>query len=185
MEQEELGHGSYGEVFKVDGKAVKSFSKVSHLIQEYVALKYLENCKYIVHTSGLDLQELKLYMVLYDSSLRKWIEDSKKDRDGVLFEEIIKIIHDILLGLIELHDRSLAHGDLKPSNILVRNNPLGAVLGDCGFVSIAKYAKVERTAAIYRDPVIDEDVPSPPYVPGVLLVAASSPCCEAEASYRS
>jgi serine/threonine protein kinase len=29
---------------------------------------------------------------------------------------------------------------------------LKAVLGDCGFVSVAKYAKVDRTASIYRDP---------------------------------
>jgi hypothetical protein len=36
-----LGSGSYGQVIVRDGKAVKKFSKLSHLIQEYMALKYL------------------------------------------------------------------------------------------------------------------------------------------------
>lgn len=151
-----LGQGSYGEVSVRDGKAVKRFSKLSHLIQEYLALRYLNDCNYVVHSKGVDFANLELHMELYGGSLRKWLED-KRYHQGTSHEEIIKILHDILLGLIELHDRELAHGDLKPGNILIRNMPLKAVLGDCGFVSVAKYAKVDRTAAIYRDPIISHD----------------------------
>jgi serine/threonine protein kinase len=89
-------------------------------------------------------------MDLYDGSLRKWLED-QRTHGGPSRDNIMKILHDILMGLIELHDRNLAHGDIKPGNILVRNRDLKVVLGDCGFVSMAKYAKVERTAAIYRE----------------------------------
>lgn len=151
-----LGQGAYGEVSVRDGKAVKKFSKLSHLIQEYLALRYLNDCNYVVHSKGVDFVNLELHMELYDGSLRKWLED-KRHKQCTSHEEIMKILHDILLGLIELHDRELAHGDLKPGNILIRSHPLKAVLGDCGFVSVAKYAKVDRTAAIYRDPIISHD----------------------------
>lgn len=151
-----LGQGTYGEVSVRDGKAIKKFSKLSHLIQEYMALQYLDDCNYIVHTSGANFGALELSMKLYDCSLRKWLEE-QRDHNGAKSNDLMKIIHDILMGLVELHDRHLAHGDLKPGNILIRKNPLGAVLGDCGFVSIDKYAKVDRTASIYRDPVINHD----------------------------
>ena len=154
-----LGAGSYGQVSVRDGKAVKKFSKLSHLIQEYMALRYLDDCNYVVHSKGVDFGNLELYMELYDGSLRKWLEDKALTRatNDINHEDIMKILHDVLVGLVELHDRELAHGDLKPGNILVKNNPLKAVLGDCGFVSIAKYAKVDRTAAIYRDPIVSHD----------------------------
>lgn len=151
-----LGQGSYGQVTTRYGKAVKQFTKLSHVIQEYTALRYLSDCKYVVNVKGVDFAKLEITMELYDYSLRNWIEEMR-DKGGPCKEDKMKIIHDILMGLIELHDRSLAHGDLKPGNILVRKSPLKAVLGDCGFVSIAKYAKVDRTAAIYRDPVISHD----------------------------
>lgn len=152
-----IGRGSYGEVSIKNGNAVKKFTKLSHLIQEYIALRYLDDCKYIVHSKGADFARMELHMKLYDSSLREWLDNQRAKDNGISQSDIMKILHDILMGLVELHDRELAHGDLKPSNILVANNPLKAVLGDCGFVSIAKYAKVERTALIYRDPVVNHD----------------------------
>ena len=151
-----LGQGTYGEVHVRDGKAIKKFAKLSHLIQEYMALQYLSDCSYVVHTRGANFPNLELHMELYDCSLKKWLEE-QREGDGIRREDIMNILRDILRGLVELHDRELAHGDLKPGNVLVRKKPLGAVLGDCGFVSIAKYAKVDRTAAIYRDPVVSYD----------------------------
>jgi serine/threonine protein kinase len=152
-----LGSGSYGEVSIRNGVAVKKLSKLSHLIQEYIAIRYLKDCKYIVHDKGVNFSRLELYMELYDGSLRKWMEDERKLNVDISRDNIMKICHDILMGLSELHDRGLAHGDLKPGNILVRRSPWKLVLGDLGFVSVAKYAKVDRTAEIYRDPVIDHD----------------------------
>lgn len=160
-----LGRGSYGEVSVRDGKAVKKFSKRRHLIQEFTALKYLEDCNYVVHSKGVDFENLELYMELYDCSLRKWLEDNEEERSNKLI-----IIRDILLGLVELHDRELAHGDLKPGNVLIRKTPLKAVLGDCGFVSVAKYAKVEKTAPTYRDPNVGHDSGHDMYSFGMCLL---------------
>ena len=150
-----LGKGTYGQVSIRDGKAVKNYARLSYLIQEYMALQYLADCRYIVHTEGVDFLRLELHMQLYDCSLRIWLEE----HDGHMASrrDMMKIFHDVLCGLVELHDRKLAHGDLKPGNILIKRSPLRAVLGDCGFVSIDKYAKVERTARAYRDPVIGHD----------------------------
>ena len=176
-----LGHGSYGEVVNRDGIAVKKFSKLTHLIQEYMALLYLSDCKYVVHAVNVNFMENELHMELYDCSLRIWLENNGHRGDMSLVEDIATdvsrygrsisiIIHDICMGLVELHDRNLAHGDLKPGNILVKVKPLKVVLGDCGFVSISKYAKVDRTAAVYRDPIIDHDVTHDMFSLGVCLL---------------
>ncbi len=167
-----IGKGSYGEVTVKDGKAVKKFSKLSHLIQECAALKYLHDCDYIVKISGVNFHKLELHMNLYDCSLRHWLEENsdRSDNSEDFKADLMKITHDILIGLIELHDRGLAHADLKPGNILICKKPLGAVLGDCGFVSIAKYAKVDRTAAIYRDPKIEFNITHDMYSLGLILL---------------
>lgn len=166
-----LGEGSYGKVYVKDNKAVKKFAKLAHVIQEYIALKYLEDCSYIVHTKGVDFTNLELHMDLYDTSLRKWLWfEDKTTRDGKKHSEIMKVTHDILCGLVELHDRELAHGDIKPGNILIQKSPLKAVLGDCGFVSIAKYAKVDRTADVYRDPIVDHETSHDMYSFGIVFL---------------
>ena len=146
-----LGKGAYGEVFLKNGNAVKEFDGLRHLIQEYTALKYLSDCKYIVNVEKVDFSTLQLEMELYDCNLKTWLSKNKNTNN----ESKNKIIYDILCGLIELHDRGLCHGDLKPGNILIKNEPLGAVLGDCGFVSISKYTKTHLTTKNYRDPVYE------------------------------
>lgn len=171
-----LGQGSYGQVTKRNGKAVKKFAKLSHLIQEYIALKYLHECNYVVHTTGCDTNGLELSMELYDTSLRKWLDAAnannglRETNPSKFKSSIDTVLSDVLCGLIELHDRNLAHGDIKPGNILVRKEPIKAVLGDCGFVSIAKYSKTERTAAVYRDPIVGHDTSHDMFSFGIILL---------------
>lgn len=144
-----LGKGSYGQVVKKNNLAIKKFNKLSHLIQEYTALKYLNNCQYIVEIHSVNWSKLELAMNLYDYNLSQYL---KKYSSTMTYDERDEIIKSILLGLIEIHDRNLIHSDLKPANILVNANPFKLVLGDCGFVSIAKYSKATCTTPIYQEP---------------------------------
>lgn len=160
-----IGSGAYGQVYKYNNTAVKQFKKLVHIIQEYSALQYLSDCQYIVHAKSVDYHQKKLTMDLYDCSLRQWLSKYKKNNQNVY-----KIIHDILCGLIELQDRHLSHSDLKPGNILIQLNPLSAVLADCGFVSIAKYSKQQRTAPNYRDINIVNDQKHDMYSFGLIFM---------------
>lgn len=140
-----LGKGSYGVVVKYKSRARKTFTQLRHLIQEYTALKYLEDCNYIVHCVGVNFDKKYIDMELYDMSLKAYLLEKHSDVHKHT------IIYYILCGMSELHDLKLSHSDIKPGNILIKKDPLKAVLGDCGFVSIAKYAKQQRTAPAYRD----------------------------------
>jgi len=151
-----IGKGAYGSVEFRDGMAIKKLKKLSHAVQEYTALQYLKDCKYVVHPISVDFSDVtapEIKMQLYNCSLRDWF-NKKKEAGSVNNQEILTLLRDVLRGLVELHDRGLTHGDLKPGNILVNHLPLTAVLGDCGFVSISKHSKTNRTAPAYRDPVV-------------------------------
>src|SRR5689334_17210470 len=105
-----LGRGTYGTVVKENNVAVKTYHKLPHLIQEYVALRYLDDCKYIVHAKDVLYDKNQLVMDLYDMSLNKWLKSECSCNDCLQH-----IVHNILCGIIELHDRGLAHCDIKPS----------------------------------------------------------------------
>ena len=55
-----LGKGSYGMVVVQDGSAVKKFKKLSHLVQEYAAMRYLENTGVTVRAEGINFRQKKL-----------------------------------------------------------------------------------------------------------------------------
>ena len=162
---EKLGRGAYGKVVNRNGLAIKQFAYLPHVIQEHCALKYLDNCHYIVHSKDSNFEKNELSMELYDMSLRKYLSS-----ECCCVSCINTIIHDILMGLIELHDRNLSHSDIKPGNILIQKKPLKAVLGDCGFVSISKYSKQQRTAQSYRDLIVVNDDKHDIYSFGVVLM---------------
>jgi serine/threonine protein kinase len=140
-----LGKGAYGEVVQINNTAVKKFERFGHFIQEYTALKYLENCPQIVKCVNANYAKREIAMELYDCNLHHWLQKTHS------LDDRLTIGKEILLGLIYLHDLSLIHGDIKPGNILVRKSPLKAVIGDCGFVSFQKYVKTEYTTLAYRE----------------------------------
>jgi len=131
--------------------AVKTFQYRSHLIQEWLAARNLSDSPYTVKAVGFDLDRLTMTMELYDVNMRKWMETEHNE------EQCLVVIGDVVAGLADLHRRGLCHADIKPGNILIRREPLGAVLGDLGFVSLAPYAKVNRTALYYRDTSVHHD----------------------------
>lgn len=76
-----LGEGSYGEVKIVGNSAVKTFHKMNHLIQEFMAMRYLDQCQHVVHHISLDINSLTLTMQLYDGSLRGWMSEQRSMQD--------------------------------------------------------------------------------------------------------
>src|SRR5579872_5242708 len=90
--------------------------KMAHLIQEYMAGVYLSDASHVVRIKSVDFKKLELSMELHDMSLRGWLE---KNDNNPCFETRMGILKDIVIGLVELHERGLVHGDLKPGNILV------------------------------------------------------------------
>lgn len=144
-----LGEGAYGLVTKRNGRAVKKFKRINSLVQEYIASKYLRSCEFIVDAYDANYKDLEMEMELFDGSLRDYLNDH-----GFHYDTRMLILKHILYALIDIHGRGVVHGDLKCGNILVNTKPMRVVLGDLGFVSVSKFAKCERTAAIYRDPVV-------------------------------
>jgi serine/threonine protein kinase len=169
MSSDVLGKGSYGEVYKMNGQAIKVFKNKAHIIQEYAAGNYLNSCNYVVNVISADFDNLLLKMQLCDYSLRNWID--KYQNTPEYEKNLPKIIKDILYGINEIHALGLSHADIKPSNFLVINYPVFKVVaGDLGFVSNFKYAKVERTAPVYREINVSQTQSSDLYSIGITLL---------------
>nr|QBK92175.1 MAG: putative serine/threonine protein kinase [Pithovirus LCPAC304] len=162
-----LGKGTYGSVRVHGGLAVKKFHDMRHLIQEYLAGSYLDDARNIVRIHEVDLLKLKLSMELYQMNLRHWMEDNG-DREK--FNDRYFILHEILVGLCEIHGRGLVHGDVKPGNILLNDKPLKVAIADLGFVSLRRYAKVRYTAKVYRDSVVRQSPVHDMWSLGVLML---------------
>ena len=137
------------------------------MIQEYIAGSYLDNARNVVRIHEVDVRKLALSMELYQMNLRQWMEDNY---DRKKFNDRYFILHEILVGLCEIHGRALVHGDIKPGNILVNEKPLKVAIADLGFVSLNRYAKVKYTAKVYRDSVIRQSFVHDLFSLGVLMV---------------
>lgn len=151
-----LGVGTYGLVYKKGNYAIKQYEKLNHIIQEWIALKYLSDCTNVVRAVSADFFKKEISLKLYDCSVSDWLKNNK---DASITQRL-KIIKGALRGLVEIHTRGLTHGDIKPSNMLmtINNNTFETVIADCGFLSINKYSKVEYTSPIYQEPLPNEEL---------------------------
>lgn len=160
-----LGKGTYGQVMKEGTVAVKYFSMLPELVQEYAIMLYLKDCPYVIDSMGASAVRKSINMPLYDCSLQQWIRQNDLKQQHA---KVDIIVHTLIRGLTDMHQRCVVHGDLKPSNILVREGDtmpslgknrrsFSIVIADCGFSSVYKYAKITRTAPAYRDANIVPD----------------------------
>jgi serine/threonine protein kinase len=127
----------------------------------------LEKSRNIVTIYDVDLMNLTLSMELYQMNLREWMGQNKKHSKS---NDRFFILHEILVGLNEIHGRGLVHGDIKPGNILINDNPLKVALGDLGFLSVARYAKIQYTARVYRDPAQKSSYVHDMYSLGIIVI---------------
>jgi serine/threonine protein kinase len=146
------GRGSYGTVTVEGDRAIKKFKKLSHITQESIAAIFLQGHPHIVQFVSANFYEKKMVMQRHTKTLRKWM-DFEGDRVRPVKQKI-EVLRQILKGLMTIHSLKLVHGDMKPGNILLDEDPLHVVIADLGFISLRPFSKVERTAAVYRDKVV-------------------------------
>jgi len=171
-----LGGGAYGDVYKKDGKAVKTFDVDSCLIQEYAAGVYLHDRPYIVQVQEMSMQDMTLTMDLYHGSLKDWMW-TKTPRGYINLRtdaQRMFAARELLKGLICIHDLDLIHGDVTPKNVLcnwdVRGNITKLVISDLGFVGTEGYARARRTAPAYRELTVVKDFRHDIYSFGVIML---------------
>lgn len=146
-----LGRGTYGSVHSENNTAVKKFYDIRHLTQEYIAGSRMEFSDNVVQIYDVDLMNLTLTMELFEMNLREWMERNKYNSR---YHSRMFILHEMIVGLVEIHEQGLVHGDIKPGNILMNDSSekdLKVVIGDLGFLSLDRYAKIKYTARVYRD----------------------------------
>ncbi|XP_010457300.1 PREDICTED: wee1-like protein kinase [Camelina sativa] len=165
-EIQQIGVGNFSRVFKVlkriDGclYAVKHSTRKLHLdserrkammeVQALAALGFHENVVGY-YNSWFENEQLYIQLELCDHSL------SKKSSLKVSEREILVIMHQIAKALQFIHEKGIAHLDVKPDNIYIKNGV--CKLGDFGCATrLDKTLPVEEGDARYMpQEILNED----------------------------
>ncbi|KAL9247179.1 hypothetical protein vseg_020637 [Gypsophila vaccaria] len=158
QEIEQIGNGNFSRVFKVlkriDGCVYAVKHSIKQLnqdterrkalmeVQALAALGFHENLV-AYHTSWFENEKLYIQMELCDYNL------SFHNSSGLLTEEeVLKAIYQIARALRFIHEKGIAHLDLKPDNIYVKNGSFK--LGDFGCATLVdKSLPIEEGDARY------------------------------------
>lgn len=141
----EVGKGTFGEVIAKDGKAIKKFKRLDHLIQEAFITLYMNDSPYTIKILGYRFETRTMDSELWKTDLRTAIR-----RLDFTDDEKMKIFRELLCGMCHLQSRHVTHSDFKPSNILINTDKCDVCIADFGLSSIHKYAKTSQTAPGYR-----------------------------------
>ncbi|KAI0070064.1 kinase-like protein, partial [Panus rudis PR-1116 ss-1] len=101
----------------------------------WATLEHANILPFLGYYRDKDSEDLELHLVspyMENGDIRKYLETCEQQGDPI---PCAGLVQGVLKGLIYIHELDIAHGDLKPSNILVNDNG-EAQLADLG---ISKY----------------------------------------------
>lgn len=157
----ELGRGSFAVVQKVVSPDLHTYAlkqierhcssvrAAMHMLErEYHWHTMLADCPHIVRSQGLSLDENNCFMLLeyceggsLDGDLTR-----RRTEDCPMTEmEARRLATHMLNALISMHNRGVVHGDIKPANIMLKNEDgvLAYKLGDFGNALRTDAARIE------------------------------------------
>jgi len=140
----DLGRGTFGSVIAKDGRAIKQFRQIDHLIQEVFMTLYMNDSPYTIKILGYKFETLTMETELWKTSLRTAIRKFEFSQ-----EEKLRIFRELLCGMCHCQSRHVTHSDFKPSNILIDPSTAHVCIADFGLTSTHKYAKTAQTAPGY------------------------------------
>ena len=132
-EENVLGAGGFGAIWKGLDERVNEAVAVKQVHRNIETerflereLKFLKGCKHqhILQLHGHDIDDSSVYFIL-ELCASGNLDDFVKDKDTD-FRTCLNYMRDISAGIRYLHGRhpSIAHRDLKPTNVLVKDNVL-------------------------------------------------------------
>lgn len=161
-----IGEGSYCNVFRVNDVMLRKELKYEYKTNENLAkrLKYefenmkkLEECPQVLNVYEYDEKTNSYTMEKGDISLNEYLIS----RDRISLDEKIKIIKDVVKGIVFAYEKSIIHRDLHLGNILKIGNDF--VICDFGLskdLSIERSMKssyTEKNNHIFVDPYAMSD----------------------------
>jgi male germ cell-associated kinase len=127
-----LGDGTYGSVVKAinnttkEEVAIKKMKKKFYSWEECMALREIKSLRKLNHSQIVKLKEVirvndDLYFVF--EYMEQNIYQLMKDRKSPFPEQEVKsIMYQVILGLAYMHKHGFFHRDMKPENLLVKDD---------------------------------------------------------------
>jgi len=162
---EQIGKGSFGLIYKVQSEdKIEAVKIVQHRnyeknginnLQELDILcrfkhPYLINANYFLNMEDFTIISLPLA----ECDLFEYLSKASKNHILIPLQNKLSILHNVILGLEMLHRFNILHLDIKPENVLIRNNK--ALLTDFGYalkvpnVKLGIKTKLTRISFVFK-----------------------------------
>ncbi len=168
-----LGRGTYGRVIICPGGACKLFVLRATFFHESAFSIYLTGLPGIVEVKEIDCPKKMIRMALYQDNLHRWGRKNPYIPGEDSFGIRIKLILHVLIGLNSLHQLGLLHGDIKPANILIKDEQ--AVLADFGNTGSPLYITLKSMTRFYAPPDKETTLSADIYALGIIILEMWKP----------
>jgi len=118
-------HSGFGKVvLKIYTKGDPNAGGIEELIDEFEALKMMEDCPWVMTTIDIFQDQDYLYSVnelLPGGDLASIRQNAKKSWVDMNEKWWLKIFQQVLTGIMKMHHKCIMHCDIKEPNIMVKN----------------------------------------------------------------